>query len=842
VDGIQLDADASDVYRPVICPDAAGGAYVFWTAVGTGTVFGQRVNSAGTAQWTAGGLGVGGAGNANYAWDSEPDGSGGACVAWEEQTLGGPETRAQRVNSVGSSLWDPAGVVVVPATPTFPELSSIVPDGGGAAYFVWVHDDGGSSDIFAQRVTATGNVSWPAGGVAVCDASGIQFSPTAGLDGSAGLMVSWVDQRNVDSDIFAQRLNTAGNPSFAADGVAVHSDPGVQRGSGVLQADDGGAIVFWHEKVNGQYDLHARKLDSNGVPVGATVTICSAAGNQFLDALIDDGAGGAIVSWTDLRNGNEDIYAQRVDLAAAPQWGADGVAVCIAGGPQASSRMISDGAGGAILAWQDERVGGNPDTYVQRLNAAGEPQWGVNGLAVCSNPSPQQGAVLASDGAGGAIVAWTDLRSFVAPAIYAQRVNSAGTAQWAANGENIATYSTPDYPDVTGAVPGLANDAIILVNRLAIDIFSGQFSSALHAQKVNSGGAEQWGPTGASVCDVGSFCSQERMLDDGAGGAYVAWSDGRDGPFDIYLQRLDATTGNGWALDGIAVCDAASWQVLGGMTRHSSGNVFLTWDDQRSGQTDVYAHHVNPSGVQIWPTNGVVVSDEARGQYFSSLAPWKNATPTRFYYTWTDNRAGDQRYVYMQRLDNTGASQWTADGVTGTELALVSTEADAEHVRLVWHAFGSVAATVYRSTTDQDWTPLGEVYSDGSGNVTFEDRDVVPGGRYGYRLGIRQGGSESFAGEAWVEVPTGLELALEGLRPNPAVRELVVSFTLSSRHSASLEMVDVSGRRVMKRNLEGLAPGRHTLRLDGPPPPAGIYFLRLTQAGRSVTARGAVLE
>jgi hypothetical protein len=78
------------------------------------------------------------------------------------------------------------------------------------------------------------------------------------------------------------------------------------------------------------------------------------------------------------------------------------------------------------------------------------------------------------------------------------------------------------------------------------------------------------------------------------------------------------------------------------------------------------------------------------------------------------------------------------------------------------------------------------------------------------------------------------------VRPHPAVRDLVVAFTLPSRDAARLELVDVAGRRVLARDLTGLTPGCHALRLETPLPPVGLYFLRLTQSGRSVTARVVV--
>jgi len=94
----------------------------------------------------------------------------------------------------------------------------------------------------------------------------------------------------------------------------------------------------------------------------------------------------------------------------------------------------------------------------------------------------------------------------------------------------------------------------------------------------------------------------------------------------------------------------------------------------------------------------------------------------------------------------------------------------------------------------------------------------------------------------WVEVPTNLRLALDGLQPNPAVKDLWVSLTLATSAPARLEMIDVGGRRVLSRDLSALPAGRHVLRLDGARPAAGLYFIRLTQDQRTVTARATILH
>jgi hypothetical protein len=131
----------------------------------------------------------------------------------------------------------------------------------------------------------------------------------------------------------------------------------------------------------------------------------------------------------------------------------------------------------------------------------------------------------------------------------------------------------------------------------------------------------------------------------------------------------------------------------------------------------------------------------------------------------------------------------------------------------------------------------------GTGRLEFDDRSVLPGVRYAYRLGWLEGGSEQWSAEAWVEVPATLAFTLEGARPNPAVGVLNVALTLPRAEPATLALLDVSGRVLAVRDVGSLGVGRHFVRLSeasGTPP--GVYWLRLTQAGRSLVKRVTVVR
>lgn len=111
-------------------------------------------------------------------------------------------------------------------------------------------------------------------------------------------------------------------------------------------------------------------MASNGQPVWTVdgVPISTALGGQGVGfagkpgiTMVPNGEGGVFIAWEDL--GSASVFAQRLNAAGQPLWRVNGVAVALADGFQLSPRAVSDGAGGAIVVWQDERDGTSGDCF-----------------------------------------------------------------------------------------------------------------------------------------------------------------------------------------------------------------------------------------------------------------------------------------------------------------------------------------------------------------------------------------------------------------------------------------------------------------------------------------------
>jgi hypothetical protein len=268
---------------------------------------------------------------------------------------------------------------------------------------------------------------WAAGGVAISTATGDQYPQEPIPDGMGGAIIAWQDHRS-GVDIYAQRIDASGGVKWAVAGLAVCTATGNQWAPNIAPDGQGGAIVTWYDGRSGTNAIFVQRVSANGVNLWTAngVAITTALINDRRDpVIIPDGLGGAIVSWYDNRNGNSDIYAQRVNSGGLPLWTANGVPVCVAADSQYGIDMIPDGNGGSLITWLDQRTSGTTgiDIYAQRLNSSGGPQWIINGLAITTASLNQYYPYLTLDCQGGAIFAWQDWRNGGIRDIYAQRIS-----------------------------------------------------------------------------------------------------------------------------------------------------------------------------------------------------------------------------------------------------------------------------------------------------------------------------------------------------------------------------------------------------------------------------------
>jgi len=199
-------------------------------------------------------------------------------------------------------------------------------------------------------------------------------------------------------------------------------------------------------------------------------------------------------------------------------------------------------------------------------------------------------------------------------------------------------------------------------------------------------------------------------------------------------------------------------------------------------------------------------------------------------------------------LGDTQFLTWNDEGAAATATSDVSTVSGA--AELEWDTQNTVSAigAVYRRQTGTEWTSIGTFEADVTGHVEFTDNSITPGQEYGYQIIVSSEAGDELVGEVWTSPTTGIgdtpkaSIALQ-VWPNPAVGSFAASFSLVNNAPAQLDMFDVRGARVFSREINGLGAGAHRVDVGTATDYAsGVYFMRLTQSGHSVTSRFVVVR
>jgi len=127
--------------------------------------------------------------------------------------------------------------------------------------------------------------------------------------------------------------------------------------------------------------------------------------------------------------------------------------------------------------------------------------------------------------------------------------------------------------------------------------------------------------------------------------------------------------------------------------------------------------------------------------------------------------------------------------------------------------------------------------------------DVGPAGSYYKLAAVDVNGNTSgytLAASSTTGVPeegaSAFALTMTGANPSRDGR-LRLGLTLPTGAPARLEVLDVSGRRVLSRDVGSLGAGRHTVVLSaGGPLTAGIYLVRLSDGINASVVRAVVME
>ncbi|NIR51637.1 T9SS type A sorting domain-containing protein [candidate division KSB1 bacterium] len=268
-------------------------------------------------------------------------------------------------------------------------------------------------------------------------------------------------------------------------------------------------------------------------------------------------------------------------------------------------------------------------------------------------------------------------------------------AQWSNNStENDSIVVHVGNQTKPTIISDTADGAIIVWQ----DARSDTSATDIYAARLHASGSLLWTPSGEPVAIAENDQKSPSIVEDGDGGAFIAWQDDRgfESFFNIYAQHIDHTFGQGqWQLNGVRVQEGNN--LLPGITRDSIFGVLIA--SYSSFQTDflIYVQKVNNSGVPQWDPF-TQPSLEVRTPQPTSPPAIISDSKDGAIVVWPDRRNPNVLpEIYAARLDGGGEPAWTQPEVLVSSTITAGTEPvvipDSGGVIISWIAPDEIGST-----------------------------------------------------------------------------------------------------------------------------------------------------
>ena len=421
-----------------------------------------------------------------------------------------------------------------------------------------------------------------------------------------------------------------------------------------------GEMIFgWSDTRTGDRDIYVQKIDTLGAKLwgdtGIRATVAD--GRQEDPVLVSDGSGGAFLAWIDYRDDEYgDVYVQHLDSDGNLSWDPAGVPVAVNTGSQQSANMARGTAGVAYVIWDDGSLSQSGDIFGTVLTTTGPlPSGGTNGLPVVNASGTQTNHSIETSGSE-VVVVWRDTRDTNDPDIYGQRLDVNLTGLWGENGIMICGNASDQvYPKVAPADGDrVAVSWLDHRNNLKTDVFS---------QLLDVNGNAVWAADGVPLTNLPSEQNGSRVKSNGVNRIYYVWQDFRNNAQDpdIYMQSLDFSGSPVWADGGISVSEADLKQLQPRFTPGDAGGIYVTWLDERNGgypQSDIYLQYVNVDGSMAFTADGMALTSGKKYQNGGLVRPDGNNGAL---VVWSNASTGSIGVTGQHvRLD--GSQAWESDG------------------------------------------------------------------------------------------------------------------------------------------------------------------------------------
>lgn len=453
------------------------------------------------------------------------------------------------------------------------------------------------SASIASACVGSAWAAWPENGLLVDGGPGPQFAPIVCSDASGGAFVAWyrlIDETS--ADLVLQRF-TAGtiHPGWPTSGVVVSR--AVPAAHAIAVDGASGVFVLSIDALGdppGRYRLRhfdaTAQIAPGSPPEGRRLSTTDT--YEGYGVLLPDLAGGVFAAWADMQEGDLNVRAQRFAADCSPYWAGGGVRPRPAFSGQQSPVIARDGGGGVWLGWIDDGLGmqsmkSNAFERIRmvhhvRPDGTLDPALPSGGKTI-ANFEVYADLRMASDGAGGVYTLWNGANAnYTQYGSFAQRLaaNGAVSPGWPALGFVYSTQiGRKAIEDGSGGM---------MIGTVGYNAEVARYEARLQSLLADATIADGWGAGGVWLGYVDYVYGNPTPIPDGQGGTIVIWAEDTAPPGETNLVARRVLQDGPLAGPRREICMAPGMQASHEVVEDEAGGVFVAWNDSRVDDGDVY--------------------------------------------------------------------------------------------------------------------------------------------------------------------------------------------------------------------------------------------------------------
>lgn len=428
--------------------------------------------------------------------------------------------------------------------------------------------------------------------------------------------------------------------------------PGEEAIPKTASSESGTTYIAWFSNESGNYNVRLQKFDVQGVKQWADegLLVSSHPSMSWLtdwDMTIDQ-QDCAILTFQDVRNTDNDVFAYRISPGGSFLWGADGIELSNGPAFDVAPKVCVTSSGNAVIAWQADNVvirqkispdgaklwgasgitmsGSNTYSWPQllpvgtddvimkyfedsgpvwaptrhvfarRFDASGNPVWAAP--AVVSNAGGisawTQVFPFINDGNDGFFIAWHDDRDFNnLSGIFVQHIGPSGNALFSSNGIEASLFPNRHHFYAHLALPEGSDDVFVFWNEMDAN----QNNRGIYGQKISSQGNRLWGDNAKAFIEISPLDIYPFASSQSDNEMVVFYEENPSASSAVIKALAVDTAGNFvWPGEKAPVSSLPSSKVHAVAGDFMNGQWILSWEDDRNGGKDIFAQNLKPDG------------------------------------------------------------------------------------------------------------------------------------------------------------------------------------------------------------------------------------------------------